>query len=356
MSLHVSPYLCHNARKLYISGLSMKIKEMPQSTMSATRVMQSTTKLPKVAPFRGPEPKEGWTFVNLSEPKQSEDKSLRRVVRSNAMRDYCRKERKKTKRVTTHQGELGDPTPPHEVNGSLLPTPVLDDNHGACSISCSHAECVYDCEYSSSRVLSSPIQRLGAGGTDPFDASPMGGDLRYKGYLMNHCELPTTPSSRAYVYLHIHVPANSNMIVTTVIARRIFPMVLGSGEHPLIDVWMPYAVTDPVLFLATLNLAASDLDAVHGRRGNPRTLVQKGETIRLINLRLNSAETVSDSTIGAVLMLTSVEVSRPMSETFLYKPYSASKVVVIAGACCYIPSNSFASTSHRPEIALCFAS
>ena len=128
------------------------------------------------------------------------------------------------------------------------------------------------------------------------------------------------------------------MVVTTVIARSLFPMILGGGQHPLIDIWMPYAVTDPVLFLATLTMAASNLDVVHGRPKNPKTLAQKGEVIRLINRRLNSAETVSDSTIGAVLMLASAEVRKPMSEAFLHKPCSASKTVFIAGACCHIPS------------------
>ena len=171
--------------------MSFQAQVMLQPTMPATRVMHSATKPPKVAPIPSPTPEEGWAFVNLSEPKQSKDKSLRRMVRSNAMRDYCRKTRKKTKRVTKHQSELGDPTTRHEVNGSSLPIPIQDGNHGGCSVSCSHAECVYDCKYSSSRVLSSPIQRLGDGGTDPFDASPMGGDLRYKGCVLNHSELPT---------------------------------------------------------------------------------------------------------------------------------------------------------------------
>ena len=305
--------------------------------MSATRVMQSTTKPPKVNPIPTPKPKRGWAFVNLSEPKQSKDKGLRRMVRSNAMRDYCRKNKKKTKRATKHRSELGDSTARLEVNGSPLPTLILDGDHGTYSISCSHAECVYGCECSSSRVLSSPIKRLGDGGTDPFDASPMGGDVRYNGYVLKHCELPTHPSLE-HKCISIHLPANSNMVVTTVIARSLFPMVLSGGQHPLIDIWMPHAVTDPVLFLATLTMAASHLDAVHGRRKNPRTLAQKGEVIRLINLRLNSGETVSDTTIGAVLMLASAEVCKPMSEAFLHKPYSASKIVVIAGACCYIPS------------------
>ena len=164
--------------------------------MSATCVMQSATKSRNVAPLPSPKPK-GWAFVNLSEPKQSKDEKLRMFVRSNAMRDYCRKKKKKTKRDTKHQSELGDPPTRYEVYGSSpltnssLPTWVHDDNYGGCCTSYCHAECAHDCIYSSSRLLSSPIQRLGDGGTDPFDASPMRGNLRYKGYVLNHCELPT---------------------------------------------------------------------------------------------------------------------------------------------------------------------
>ena len=172
--------------------------------MLATCVMQLPTKPPKVIPIPTPKPKGGWAFVNLSEPKQSKDKSLRRMVRSNAMRDYCRKNKKKTKRATKHKSELGDPTARHEVNSSSLPISVRDGDHGACSISCSHAECVYDWGYSSSRVLLSPIQRLGDGGTDPFDASPMGGDVRYKGYVLKHCELPTRLSLE-YTWISIYM-------------------------------------------------------------------------------------------------------------------------------------------------------
>ena len=86
---------------------------------------------------------------------------------------------------------------------------------------------------------------------------------------------------------------------------------------------MPYAMTDPVLFLATLNFAAVHLDVMHGRRNSPRTLVQKGETMHLINLRLNSAKIASDTTIAAVLMLAAVEVSEFISKPFLHTSYSA---------------------------------
>lgn len=115
-------------------------------------------------------------------------------------------------------------------------------------------------------------------------------------------------------------------------ARRCLPVEVGKGQNPLTNIWMPYALADPLLFLATLNFAAAHIDIVHGRLSNPRTIAQKGETIRLINLRLqDSADIVSDTTIGAVAMLAAMEVFRPFfdipSETsflwmsFLFKTW-----------------------------------
>lgn len=68
-------------------------------------------------------------------------------------------------------------------------------------------------------------------------------------------------------------------------------------------------MTDPVLFLATLNFAAVHLDLLRGTQNNHKTLIHKGETIRRINARLQSStETVSNTTIGAVAMLAAMEV------------------------------------------------
>lgn len=104
------------------------------------------------------------------------------------------------------------------------------------------------------------------------------------------------------------------MTVITVIAHNCFPVEPGRGQHPLTNIWMPYAVADPLLFLATTNYAAAHLDIMYGRQNNLRTLAQKAETIRLINLRLqDSAETLSNSTIGAVAMLAAAEVCDPYS-------------------------------------------
>lgn len=99
------------------------------------------------------------------------------------------------------------------------------------------------------------------------------------------------------------------MTVSTMMAHHCLPEHTSRGQHPLTNIWMPHAVADPLLFLATLNYAAAHLDILHGWQSNPRTIAQKGETIRLINLRLQySAENVSNTVIGAVVMLAAVEV------------------------------------------------
>ena len=144
------------------------------------------------------QPVETWAFVNLSEPKQSKDKSLRKLVRSNAMRDYRQKRRQSQLR---NQKQHGKPTARHhpvsDSSRSLTPTlPITtrhDDFKGYC-IFHGHGECDPDCIYSSLTVRSSPKQLLGGGGTDPFNALPSGADRRYTGYVLSHCEHPSRSS------------------------------------------------------------------------------------------------------------------------------------------------------------------
>lgn len=262
--------------------------------------MQSKTKARKVPPISKAQFPEGWAFVNLSEPEQSKDKRLRKFVRANAMRDY---RQKKKQNEIEHQRQPGHITARHEVSDisplpkSDLSTPIQnDDGDDRCFISCGHPCCVDGCRYSSTRARSSPKQLLGDGGIDPFDTSPMEGDRQYKGYVLNH--------------------------FITVIAHNCFPVEPGRGQHPLTNIWMPYAVADPLLFLATTNYAAAHLDIMYGRQNNLRTLAQKAETIRLINLRLqDSAETLSNSTIGAVAMLAAAETTTS-SSTGIYHDMS----------------------------------
>ena len=92
-------------------------------------------------------------------------------------------------------------------------------------------------------------------------------------------------------------------------ARNCLPTDLGCESNALTNIWVPYAMTDPVLFLATLNFAAAHLDILRGRWNNPGTLNRKIQTTRLVNARLqNDAEALSNETIGSVAILAATEV------------------------------------------------
>lgn len=83
---------------------------------------------------------------------------------------------------------------------------------------------------------------------------------------------------------------------------------------------MPLAVADPLLFLATLNFSAVHLDFMRGQCGSRTTLIHKGETIRLINARLQSpTEALTNITIGAITLLAAVEVRLRSWLTLIYK-------------------------------------
>ena len=164
--------------------------------MSPLCVTRSKTKARKVPPHSEPRFAEGWAFVNVSEPKQSKDKSLRKVVRAQAMRDY--RQRKRQDEIK-HQKQPEHLNSSHEVDHlslllkSGLPIPAQTDDDGRCFLSYEHASWVDSCRYSASRIRSSPKQLLGDRVIDPFDASPMGGDSQYKDYILHHCELPSYP-------------------------------------------------------------------------------------------------------------------------------------------------------------------
>ena len=146
----------------------------------------------KVSPVPKTEPAEAWSFVNFSEPKQSKDESVRKLVRSNAMRDYRQKKRRDE---TKHQRMPADTTAAQGVTQSprspkSSPSNPAQNNDNSDSFpSCGHVDCVYGCRYCSRTVGSSPKQLLGDGGTDPFDALPIEGDSQYNSYILHHCEL-----------------------------------------------------------------------------------------------------------------------------------------------------------------------
>ena len=85
-----------------------------------------------------------------------------------------------------------------------------------------------------------------------------------------------------------------------------------NGENPLTKIWLPQALQEPALFLATLSFAAVHIEALSGFSGSPtslQTLRQKGEAIKCIDAKLrDSSEALSNGTIGAVSMLAAAEV------------------------------------------------
>lgn len=94
-------------------------------------------------------------------------------------------------------------------------------------------------------------------------------------------------------------------------ARKI-PSIYGSkgiDVNPIREVWIPFILTDPVLFQATINFAAVHLDNLYGRPNHIAAATRKVLTMRMINKQLNSEAAISNSTIGAVGMLVGIAVS-----------------------------------------------
>lgn len=92
-------------------------------------------------------------------------------------------------------------------------------------------------------------------------------------------------------------------------AINCLPVDHGNGENPLTKIWLPYALQDPTLFIATLTFAVAHLEILSGKYKSPRTLCHKGKSIKAVNAKLRHREhALSNETIGAVAMLAAMEV------------------------------------------------
>lgn len=92
-------------------------------------------------------------------------------------------------------------------------------------------------------------------------------------------------------------------------ALNCLPVDQGSGENPLTKIWLPYALQDSTLFMATVTLAVAHLEILSGNYESPRTLLHKGDSIKAVNAKLGDCEhALSNETIGAVAMLAAMEV------------------------------------------------
>ena len=155
-----------------------------------------------------------FAFINLSEPNQSKDESLRKLVRSTAMHDF----RQKQKQIAiTRRSQLASLR--HEGSGCRRPS-LTTKSHGDRPIGCEdsieeaqnfvktmaqplgkddppHPTCNrLDCNENGCKLLPSlqepiitdPKKLIGDGISDPFNVYPIGGCPRYYSYLLNHCE------------------------------------------------------------------------------------------------------------------------------------------------------------------------
>lgn len=284
----------------------------------------------------------GFTFINVSEPEQSKDENLRKFVRSHAMRTYRRNEKQKAVSEREQDKDLKvqkDGCPHVEVltegyndwpagwEGAIADAQALiqpssqplrsgeaESDSDLLGSACGHPDCNENqCKFLPHPKCpkSSPKKLLGDGMSDPFDVYPSAGCPRYNSYVLHHCKR-TLSASDFLISAFLTLANISSLIlelVVSVMARNCLPIDPGNGSNPLTKVWVPYAITDPALFLATLNFAAVHLNILRGQYNSRSTLMHKGETIRLINARLQKpTESLTNETIGSVAMLAATEV------------------------------------------------
>ena len=112
----------------------------------------------------------------------------------------------------------------------------------------------------------------------------------------------------------VHSILTNNFLssVVSVVSKTGLLVRCPNGENPLTKIWLPHALQEPTLFLATLSFAAVHIEALTGSSGSQtslETLRQKGEAIKCVDSKLHdSSEALSNETIGAVSMLAAAEV------------------------------------------------
>ena len=93
-------------------------------------------------------------------------------------------------------------------------------------------------------------------------------------------------------------------------ALHCIPVDQRRGQNAVTKIWLPYALQDVTLFLATLTFAEVLLDIMSGNYRSEKSLLRKTDLIKAVNIKLRDREHVlSNETIGAVAMLAAMEVS-----------------------------------------------
>ena len=191
----------------------------------------SKSRVPSVSPSMEGKSAAAFTFINLSEPRQSKDKDLKKLVRSNAMRTYRQMEKKKAineraQKAKLNRGGSESPLSPSSAEG-FNDWPVeresvridaqsssqqdaqplgLQLSHGsphALQLACGHTECnETECV---GRLIRQNLGRgpqalIGNSVADPFDVYPGGHSTQYNDYVLHHCKPPTPSRQRPFPY------------------------------------------------------------------------------------------------------------------------------------------------------------
>lgn len=179
-----------------------------------------TVKAPRVSTGMEGKRKAEFTFINLSEPKQSKDRDVKKIVRSNAMRTYHQMTKQKAiqERAQKAQfvnsedwespslvlaaGEHSDWPIEHEAaqlevhastpaNSQVLRLWPLEDPYHSLGVPCDHADCNDGrCKglLAGQASGADPQAHIGNCKTDPFNMFPFDCNPHYLSYVLNHCK------------------------------------------------------------------------------------------------------------------------------------------------------------------------
>ena len=275
-----------------------------------------------------------WQFINISKPTEARSSDFRRTVRENAARDSARSQRTnqteaflKGKATTEAKKQISvfdqstSPRPEEMwMSGGIIsgenfidtgndqpwkyqeyniqlrnasktqelpPNLVSEDTNTKSASSRSsymyHSSEDYSKSNSSTRSYpSSPQTYLGASRIDPFGAGPYG----------------------------IYKSPSCNLLIdhfATVLAPALIPIYNGETAHPLGQTFLQAAMSDPMLYYATLAVSAVHKDVLYGTRFSQISLSYRGEAIRLVNKSIGSGTPITDSMIATVALLAGSE-------------------------------------------------
>ncbi|KUJ13371.1 uncharacterized protein LY89DRAFT_721396 [Mollisia scopiformis] len=202
-----------------------------------------------------------WEFVDVDKPVKEQDAATRRRVRVGAMRAFRRRQR-------LQQLDVFQSTRPSDPTRDL--ESELEQSSSYVSLDQASTTCT---------DLAQPIEQNDARETlrnlDPAGTKSVGLSQEQH-YLLNHFNL-----------LLCHRPFR-------------FPPKTDNRVGAL---WFHQALEDQLLLEATLHNAAVHLDGLYKRQASTQALRHKANTIRLVNECLKSPDGVSDSIIGAVVLM-----------------------------------------------------